>query len=177
MKDYKPAFPRLISGSVMAFTLLLRAAVGQGTSPAGTYGYAANVYLVDSVGSNGAALLGLMSFDGAGNVSGTVTLQPRGPQVTPKAVTGNFTGTYSSNPDGTISAKLMFPFGTFSFDMVVTDGGQGLQFVSTDTYAGSNATFQGSSPQSLSGGLPIKLFNTNLSGGISVSLTGTGSGS
>jgi hypothetical protein len=45
---------------------------------------------------------------------------------------GTFTGTYSSNPDGTGTATLTLDAGiTFKFAIVITDGGQGLQLVAT----------------------------------------------
>ena len=157
------------------FLVLMGVAAAQSVPLSGSYGFLANAYQIDSAGSNGAALLGLMNFDGAGNVSGTVTLKPRSPIASNNTGTGNFTGTYSSNPDGTVTATLTFPFGTFTFDLVATDGGQGFQFVSTDTFGGGEVMFQGSSPQSLSasGGLPVKLFNSALNGGMPVSsLTG-----
>src|SRR2546430_5975901 len=110
MKDCKPSFPRLLSGGVITFTLLLRAAIGQSTAPSGTYGFVANAYQIDSSGQNAGALMGLMNFDGAGNVSGTFTIKPRNPNRnnTFAIRSDSFTGTYSSNPDGTISAKLAF---------------------------------------------------------------------
>ena len=58
MKDCKASFPRLLSGGVITFTLLLRAAIGQSTSPSGTYGFVAYAYQMDSAGQNGGALVG-----------------------------------------------------------------------------------------------------------------------
>jgi hypothetical protein len=49
-----------------------------------------------------------------------------------QSLAGTFTGTYSSNPDGTGTATLTLDAGiTFTFAIVITDGGQGLQLVAT----------------------------------------------
>src|SRR2546430_1506452 len=174
MKDCKPSFPRLLSGGGHNVHVAVTRRHRPEHGAQRTYGFVANAYQTDSSGQNGGALVGLMNFDGAGNVSGTFTIKPRNPNRnnTFAIRSDSFTGTYSSNPDGTISAKLAFFFGPVTFDMVATNGGQGLQFVSTDTYGGTSSQIRGSSLQSLGGGLPIKLFFPSANGSLPVSLRG-----
>jgi hypothetical protein len=188
MKNNARSFPRLASVLFLTLTLLcafayfapansLRAVAAQSTSPSGSFGFVGGVSQIDSNGSNGGALLGVMNFDGAGNVTGTGTLKPRDTNnQNAQAVPTTFTGTYSSNPDGTGSLTLNFDVGfSATFAVVTTDGGQGFQFVETDcTPCGADAPLQGQA-LSLSGGLPIALFLQGATGNIPLSLTGVNS--
>ncbi len=146
MKDHTRWFARLVSASVLALTLLCSMAAAQNNSLSGSFGFLLNYYSVDSPG--GLAILGVINFDGAGNVTGTSTVRSDGghPQST-----GTFTGTYSSPPNGvgskpgTITLNLDNGL-TLSLDMVVTDGGQGLQLVMTNCTGGcpfSDGVFSG----------------------------------
>jgi hypothetical protein len=147
MKDYTRSFPRLVSALVLTLTLLCSFAAAQSNSLSGSFGFLLSSYPVDPSGG-GLALLGLMNFDGAGNVTGSYTARSNGghPQST-----GTFTGTYSSMPNGVGvkpgSVTLTLDIGiTFSLDMVVTDGGQGLQLVATNCGGGcdpAGAVFSG----------------------------------
>ena len=119
MKDHTRLFPRLGSVLVLTLTLLCSSAAAQSNSLSGSFGFLLNH-------SGGLAVLGVMNFDGAGNVTGTYTARSNGghPQST-----GTFTGTYSSMPNGVGlkpgSITIANDTGvTFSLDMVFTDGGQ-----------------------------------------------------
>jgi hypothetical protein len=136
MEDQMRSFPRLVFVLVLTLTLLSSFASAQSNSLSGSFGYLLNFYTVDA--SGGLALLGVMNFDGAGNVTGSYTARSNGghPQGT-----GTFTGTYSTAPNGVGvkpgSITLAIDIGwILSFDMVVTDGGQGLQLVLTDCSGG-----------------------------------------
>jgi hypothetical protein len=136
MKDHTRSISRLVSVLVLTLTLLCSFAHAQSTPPSGSFGFLLNAYSADA--SGGFALLGVMNFDGAGNVTGSYTGRSNGghPQAT-----GTFTGTYSTAPNG-VGVKpgnltLAIDIGwILSLDMVVTDGGQGLQLVLTDCSGG-----------------------------------------
>lgn len=172
MRDQTRVFPRLVSVIVLALGLTCVVAA-QTTSPSGPYGFVVNAFQIDSNGSNGGAVLGVMNFDGAGNATGTATVKPRdtNPQNA-QPVPTTFTGTYSSNPDGTGSVKLAFDVGFgATFAMVTTDGGRGIQLVSTDcSNCGANVPLQAQGA-SLSGALPIGLFFQGAMGNIPISLS------
>jgi hypothetical protein len=70
--------------------------------PVGPYGFVLNARFSHPGLEGGVALLGLMTFDGAGNVSGTFNLEfGSGGVGQPASTTGSLTGTYASNLDGT----------------------------------------------------------------------------
>jgi hypothetical protein len=99
MKNHTRSFPRLASVLVLTITLQWSFAAAQSTSPSGSYGFVINAFQIDSNGANGGALVGVMNFDGAGNVTGTATLRPRDTNAqNAQAAPTTFTGTYSSNP-------------------------------------------------------------------------------
>jgi hypothetical protein len=188
MKDHARIFPRLASVLILTLTLIccfayltpgnaLRAVAAQSTSPSGSFGFVVNAFQIDSNGSNGGAVLGVMNFDGAGNVTGTATLKPRNTNAqNAQPVPTTFTGTYSSNPDGTGSVTLSFDVGIgATLAMVTTDGGQGMQLLSTDcSNCGANVSLQGQA-LSLTGGLPVSLFFQGATGNIPLSLSGVNS--
>jgi hypothetical protein len=142
MKDYTRSFPRPVSALLLTLTLLCSLAAAQSSSLSGSFGFLLNH-------SGGLAVLGVMNFDGAGNVTGSYTGRSNGghPQSNP----GTFTGTYSSMPNGVGvkpgSVTIALDMGvTLSLDMVVTDGGQGLQLVATNAGGGldlAGAVFSG----------------------------------
>lgn len=131
MKDHLRSFLRLLSALVL--TLALRTVSAQSMPPSGSFGFLLNATFSDPSNESGLAILGVINFDGAGNVSGSYTTeQGSSPTHTSQPVTGTFTGTYSGNADGTGSLTTTADNGTtFTFAMVTTDGGQGLQFVAT----------------------------------------------
>jgi hypothetical protein len=132
--------PTQATGSLSLGGLVLGLDTGaQGsTSLTGSFGFLINSWLAPQTSDSGTAILGVMNFDGAGNVTGPFTFQ-RGSTSTKAAQTvgGTFTGTYSSNPDGTgnITVTLAGAL-TFTFGMVIADGGQGLQLVATNLIGG-----------------------------------------
>jgi hypothetical protein len=108
--------------------------------PSGSFGFLINASYSDPSNENGLAILGVMNFDGAGNVTGSYTFEVGSSATqTSQPITGTLTGTYSSNPDGTGSVTTTSDTGTtFTFAIVITDGGQGLQMVATDCSGGCN---------------------------------------
>jgi hypothetical protein len=159
-------------------SLALRVATAQ-TVPGGPYGFVAGVSQIDSAGANGGAFLGIMNFDGSGNVNGSSVIKIRSlSNETPQAVPSGFTGTYTANPDGTGSAIVNFDVGfTGTFSFVTTEGGQGIQL--TDAACApctAELTLRGQG-QSLAGNIPIQYFVPRAIGNIPVTLTavnGTG---
>lgn len=132
MKDHARSFPRLVSALVLTLTLLCSLAAAQSNSSSGSFGFLLNA-------SGGLAILGVMNFDGAGNVTGSATARSNGGH--PQSPPGTFTGTYSSTPSGVGSkpGSITVAVDTgliLSLDMVVTDGGQGLQLVLTNCSGG-----------------------------------------
>ena len=148
MKDHARMFPRLVSVLVLTLTLIcsyayltpenLRTVAAQSMPPSGSFGFLINSWLDPQTNDSGTGLLGVMNFDGAGNVTGSVTFQ-RGSTGAKAAATSvaTLTGTYSSNPDGTGSVTVTLGgVLTFTFAMVITDGGQGFQLVGTNLVGG-----------------------------------------
>ena len=153
---------------------LLISVAAQSTSPQGSYGFVVGASQIDSVGANGGAVLGLMNFDEAGNVTGTATVKPRdtNPQNA-KAILSTFAGTYSSNPDGTGSVVLSFDVGfTATFATVTTDGGLVLRLAGAAgcSLCGADVPLQLQN-DSLSGALPIGLLLQGTTGTIPLSLS------
>lgn len=139
-------------------------------APTGSFGFLLNASYIDPSNYNGAAMLGVMNFDGAGNVTGSYTLHGGatgpGPDQAAQTRTGTFTGSYSSNPDGTGSVTIFTDVGASqTFAMVITDGGQGLQLVSTNCSSGCGQTlFSGAAraahPGSLKGSYGFQANNS-----------------
>ena len=131
MKDHAQSLSRLMS----VFVLTLSAVSAQSTPTRGSFGFLINAWFSSSaVDATGVAILGVMNFDGTGNVTGPYTYEvdARG-LLAAKTTTGTFTGTYSSNPDGAGSATIALDAGiTLTLAIVTSDGGQSLQLVATD---------------------------------------------
>jgi hypothetical protein len=87
-----------------------------------------------------AGTVGVMKFDDAGNVAVSLT-NVGGTLSSPASAT--FTGTYSTNPDGSGTINLKAASGqsgpTFAF--VITDGGSQLLLLQTDSNPGFNVSF------------------------------------
>ena len=164
-------FPGVAAVLICSFGYSLAA---QSLSPSGSYGFVAGVSQIDSAGNNGGAILGVANFDGAGNVSGNAIIQPRG--TTPQnsqSIPSTFTGSYSSNPDGTGSLTINLDIGfSITLAMVTTDGGQGFQLAGTAgcSLCGADVPLrmQGTS---LTGALPIGLLLQGAMGTIPLSLS------
>ena len=114
--------------------LMLPTASAQSTTLNGSYGFLINALVAQGSNDGGSAVLGLMNFDGAGNMSGTYTFEIGDSANQPGGVnlTGALTGTYTTNADRTGTLNVTLDVGlSFTFGMVLTDGGQGLQLVAT----------------------------------------------
>jgi hypothetical protein len=119
------SIPVLTLGLALGFAGL--SASAQTTSPVGSYGILLNQWKGADASSSPGALLGVLNFDGAGNVSGSYTVVGKNPTAT-----GMWTGTSSGNPDGSATLNLTLDVGaTVTAAMAVTDGGTGLQFIVT----------------------------------------------
>ena len=117
------SIPALVITLALCFAFFGSAQV---TSPNGSYGILLNQWK-DTNSNNASGLLGVLNFDGAGNVTGSYTLLSKN-----GLATGTLTGTYSGNPDGSNTVQLTFDVGaTATAGMVVTDGGTGLQLLVT----------------------------------------------
>ena len=125
--------PVLFIGLAICFAYLtpankLSSASAQAVAPNGSYGILLNQWK-DANSNNISAILGVLNFDGAGNVTGTYTLVTT---KNPTAATGTWTGTYSGNPDGSNTVNLTFDVGgTITAAVMVTDGGNALQILLT----------------------------------------------
>jgi hypothetical protein len=127
------AAPALTVGLALCFAYLapankLSSASAQVTSPVGSYGVLVNQW-ANSNDDVTSAFLGVLTFDGSGNITGTYT-------VVNQAYTlfnnGSLTGTYSGNPDGSNTVNFALDVGaTVTAAMAVTDGGTGIQFLVT----------------------------------------------
>jgi hypothetical protein len=138
MKFHALSFSRL--GSILLVLALATAGTvaAQVAPPVGPYGFVLNATFSDPSTQGGGAILGLMNFDGAGNVSGPYTLELGSGGANPKAdVTGSLTGTYSSNPDGTgtMSVTLVdvgnVTIANVTLAMVIDDHSRNLQLAET----------------------------------------------
>ena len=90
MKDYTRSFSR-VAALVFTLALFCSLAAAQSNTLSGSFGFLLN-------DSGGLAVLGVMNFDGAGNVTGSYTGRSNGGH--PQSPPGTFTGTYSSMPNG-----------------------------------------------------------------------------
>ena len=139
-------FPRLASVPLLTLTLLcsfvylapghrLRAVAAQSSAPSGSFGFLiTSSFKNTSADATGVAILGVMNFDGAGNVTGSYTYEVDARGVgAPKTTAGAFTGTYTPNADGTGSVTMALDAGlNLTLGIVAGDGGQTLQLVATD---------------------------------------------
>ena len=177
--DHARPLARLASVPVLTLTLILvyaclapgnrlRTVSAQSISPSGSFGFLINTSINPASNDRGTVVLGVMNFDGAGNVSGPYTFQ-LGASDTQAAQTiaGTFTGTYSSTPDGTGSVTIALDVGlTAKFAVAITDGGQGLQLVGTHLDGGDiggiviNGVARAAHPGSLQGSYGFQLNNS-----------------
>lgn len=132
---------RIVRISVAASILILAAAVllpglrhhnafAQQTFPGGTYSFSAQQPSSSSTVA-ASADMGVLTFDGNGNVSGSFLYVQSGNPV--QAVNGQLVGTYIINGDGTGSISLQSPDGSLSLSMAIalTDGGKGFYLMLT----------------------------------------------
>src|SRR5256885_15719054 len=99
-----------------SFVVLSVSAFAQGgPSLNGSYAFLASAKQYDSFGETGGAILSVLNFDGAGNVSGTAVVKARtGEPREGDTASGAVGGTYTTNPDGTGTATLNFTDFQFS---------------------------------------------------------------
>jgi len=136
MKFQARSFRRL--ASMLGLLLALLSALGaQTVQPNGSFGFLLSTSFSNPSNQGGAAILGLMNFDGAGHVRGPYTLEfGSGPQVV-QTINGTFTGTYSSTPDGTGSVTISLDNGvSLTHAMVISDNGHRLDLVATSCSGG-----------------------------------------
>ncbi len=134
-----------VLASVLAYAYVapgFAIAAAPGTAPNGAF-----AFLLSSSSSyarpnhNGDAMLGVMNFDGAGNVTGPYTLKFSALGDRPgQTITGAFTGTYSISDSGIGSMTMAIdalPL-TLKLAIAVADGGRSLQLVATNCTIGSD---------------------------------------
>ncbi len=131
MKEHVRSLSRLMPVLVLMLTLTVVSA--QSIAPSGSFGYLINASYSDLANNNGFVVMGVMNLDGAGNATGSYTVElGSSTRNTSQPITGTFTGTYSSNSDGTGTLTTTADNGTvFTFNIVITDGGQAFQLVAT----------------------------------------------
>ena len=71
--------------------------------------------------------IGLMMFDGNGNITGSASLSDDG-----TAAHITYTGTYTMNPDCSGNMTINFTNGSEAFDFVLKNGGKGINLIETD---------------------------------------------
>jgi len=111
------------------------------TPLSGSYGVLIHQSFATSIGQKGFVVVGVLNLDGAGNATGQFAFQ-NGANSSHPAQTRSVTlaGTYSTNPDGTGSLTLGVEGDlTFTFAMVITEGGQSLQLAATKCNMGANS--------------------------------------
>jgi hypothetical protein len=119
--------------SMLLLTLAMAGTVTSQTLPSGPFGFVMNSTFSDPATQGGAAMLGLMNFNGSGQVNGSYTFEEGSVgNGSPATFPGTFTGTYSSSPDGTgtVSIMLSNPQDVSLSLAMVTDN-NGLQLVVT----------------------------------------------
>jgi hypothetical protein len=95
----------------------------------GSYGILLNQWPSSNTGNDKTSgLLGVLNFDGAGNVTAKYTKVNSDYTTT----SGTATGTYSGAPDGSNTVNLTFDSGSaWTALIAITDGGSGLQLLVT----------------------------------------------
>jgi hypothetical protein len=151
-----------------------------GPSLNGSYAFFASAKQNDSFGETGGAILCVLNFDGAGNVSGTAVLKVRSGGGDADTGSGAVRGTYTTNPNGTGSITLDFTDFEFSLRlaMVISDGGKRIQFSDGPGSTGPlalAARLQGTQER-VTGVLPGNYFLQNSTGTIPLTLNRTYTG-
>ena len=121
-----------------------RRVAAQSAGLTGSYGFSATAAYTG--GNNPLAIVGVITFDGAGNVTGSETVVQPDPSpnaTTVQSFTVPFAGTYTVNADGTgaLSIALAIPNASpITASFVLTDGGSGFMLVQT---GGGNSLLTG----------------------------------
>jgi hypothetical protein len=132
MKFHARSISCLASVSVLLL-LSMGALTAQTILPIGSFGFLLSTSFTDPTNQGGAAILGVMNFDGTGIVRGPFTLEyGSGGPLPATTIRGTFAGTYSSNTDGTGSITIAISNGVnMTFDMVIADVGHSLELIAT----------------------------------------------
>jgi hypothetical protein len=123
----------LIGIAVWIPGLRSRRVAAQSLGLMGSYGFTATVLYAAS-NPDPDAIVGVITFDGAGNLTGneTVVSPDPNPNATTVRVQGvPFTGTYTVNADGTGSLTVQAGGMVIPASFVIIDGGSGFMFVQT----------------------------------------------
>jgi len=118
----------------LVLALMLRTASAQSTTLNGSYGFLINAIVSQGSMDGGSAVLGVLNFDGAGNMAGTYTFEVGDSADQPAGLnlSGALTGTYTTNADRTGTLNVILDLGlSFTFGIVITDGGKGVQLAAT----------------------------------------------
>lgn len=124
---------RLVMAALLTLTTGGVTALAQSGSgpyePVGSYGILLNQWPSSNTGNDKTSgLLGVLNFDGAGNVTATYTKV----NLDFSVKTGTATGTYSPNPDGSYTLNLTFDDeSVWTLVAAVTDRGSSLQLLVT----------------------------------------------
>ena len=122
----------LPQGQVITGTGRIQSA--QRSIPAGSYGYLLNQW--PDANNDPQGVSGVFNLDGAGNVNGSYTVVGS-TGASGSVLRGGLIGTYSVSSDGTGSMILNLDLGvTATFDIVVTEGGLGIQMLLVDFNGG-----------------------------------------
>jgi hypothetical protein len=171
MKTHSWMLRPAASVPVLTLGLALCIAQAQTTAPFGSFGILLNQWKSADANSSPGGLLGVLNFDGSGNISGSYTFAGKNPRAT-----GMWTGTSSGNPDGSTTVNLTLDVGAaITAAMAVTDGGAGLQIIVTGgtlskpgqviTGTGRVVSTQGTPPAGSYGYLLNQLPDANVSPG------------
>ena len=131
MNFHARSISRLASISVVLL-VSMGALAAQTVLPSGSFGFLLNTSFTDPTNQGGAAIIGVMRFDGTGKVSGPFVLEyGSGGPLAATTITGTFSGTYSSNPDGTGSISITLSHGiALTLAMVIANSGS-LELIAT----------------------------------------------
>jgi hypothetical protein len=140
LKNYTRTFQRL--ASLSAFTLIFisrpHALAAQPVGPTGPYGFLIHSTFTGLTQGptfpTGVAILGVTTFDGAGNVAGSYTyeIDTNSSQV-PHTTRGTLAGTYTTNPDGSGNMIVTLDLGvTLTMNTVLAEGGNSLRLLATN---------------------------------------------
>jgi hypothetical protein len=170
---------------------LVMSAAAQNAPLNSPYAFLVNASFNDVTDNSGAAILGVMNFDGTGAISGTYTFVQAATGDDPGGnLTASLSGTYATKEDGSGTLTLTLPEidTTLTFATVFTDSGKAMQLMSTDCSScggngpgGGSIVLRGTATvpglaESLSGTLDISMLFERAAGTIPLTLTATSLG-
>ena len=142
MKNYSRVIIAAAVGISLALCvpqLRLQRVTAQSTGLSGSYGFMATAQYTGASNSGPIGLVGTMTFDGSGSLTGseTVVLPDSSPDaIDVKSTKVQFAGTYTVNADGTGTMMLQLRDNLTPVAFVITDGGSSVMFMQTG--AGNN---------------------------------------